>query len=216
MIGERPPQMRDSRVGRLAKALLSGGVARVLSAAITMLSLPLAVRYLGAERYGIWATITTTAVWINLLDLGIANTLTNKISRAYALDDRQYAARYFTNALMLTSALAGLAGVAGACLFARLDWTRVLHLSPAVSSAEVRSTAAAAFALMLLALPCNLVNKLLAGYQELQRSNYAACAGAIAGLCGLGLGVVLRVSMPVLFLMSAARVPDPCEVSTSV
>lgn len=42
----------------------------------------MAVRYLGPERYGVWATVTTTAVWLNLLDLGIANTLTNHISPA--------------------------------------------------------------------------------------------------------------------------------------
>ena len=55
---------------------------------------------------------------------------------------------------------------------------------------------------MLLGLPCNLVSKLLAGYQELHRNNYAICAGAVASLGGLALGIVLRVSMPVLFVMS--------------
>ena len=79
---------------------------------LTLISLPLAVRYLGAERYGVWATITTTVVWINLLDLGIANTLTNNISRAYALDDKASAARYFTNALLLTGGIAGAAAIA--------------------------------------------------------------------------------------------------------
>ncbi|HUK43218.1 MAG TPA: hypothetical protein VLW48_02120, partial [Candidatus Bathyarchaeia archaeon] len=192
-----------SRVARLLRAVLSGGVARVVSSAITLLSLPLAVRYLGAERYGVWATIATTAVWINLLDLGIANTLTNKISQAYARNDKQYAARFFANALVLTAAMAGLAAIAGAWLLRVVNWTRLLNVGPRVNAGEVRHTIAVAMALMLLALPCNLVNKVLAGYQELHRSNYAACAGAVAGLCGLGLGIALRVSMPVLFVLSA-------------
>ena len=68
--------------------MFSGTAREVLSSGLALISLPLAVRYLGAERYGVWATVTTTAVWINLLDLGIANTLTNHISRAYALDDK--------------------------------------------------------------------------------------------------------------------------------
>src|SRR5271166_4774949 len=105
-----------SRGGRILKAVWSGAAARLLSSALTLLSLPLAVRYLGAERYGVWATITTTAVWFNLLDLGIANTLTNHISRAYALNDRHSAARYFTNALVATSGMACLAGIAAALL----------------------------------------------------------------------------------------------------
>ena len=203
--GESPGQQpfQSSRIGRIGRAVLSGGLARVLSSAITLLSLPLAVRYLGGERYGVWATITTTAVWVNLLDLGIANTLTNKISRAYALHDKQYAARYFTNALLLTSVMAGLAGVAGAGLLGAVNWTRLLHMSASVNSTEVRHTMAAAFAIMLLGLPCGLVNKLLAGYQEVHRSNFVACAAAMAGLCGLALGIALRVSMPMLFVLSA-------------
>ncbi len=200
MIGQR---LRESRYGRIVQAVCSGGAARVLSSAITLLSLPLAVRYLGAERYGVWATITTTAVWINLLDLGIANTLTNQISRAYAANDKPYGARYLTNALFLTSSVAILAGAAAALLIPRVDWARLLNVGANVNAAEVRHTVIAAVALMLLALPCNLVSKVLAGYQELHRSNYAAGAGAVAGLGGLALGIALRVSMPLLFVMSA-------------
>src|SRR5271166_1409894 len=92
-----------SRYRPIAQAVWSGAAARILSSAVTLISLPLAVRYLGTERFGVWATITTTVVWINLLDLGIANTLTNHISRAYALEDKTAAARYFTNSLLLTT-----------------------------------------------------------------------------------------------------------------
>jgi O-antigen/teichoic acid export membrane protein len=88
-------ESHSSRYGRMLQAVWTGGTARVLSSTITLFSLPLAVRYLGAERYGVWVTIATTAVWINLLDLGIANTLTNQISRAYALHDEHAAGRAF-------------------------------------------------------------------------------------------------------------------------
>jgi O-antigen/teichoic acid export membrane protein len=198
-----PTKLRTSRYGRIAQAVASGGLARVLSSAIALISLPIAVRYLGAERYGVWATVTTTAVWLNLLDLGIANTLTNHISRAYALNDKRAAARYFTNALFASSGMALTAGIAAAVLIPRIPWMRLLNVNATVSAGEVQRTVEAAIGLMLLALPCNLVSKVLAGYQELHRSNYAACAGGVGSLCGLALGIALRVSMPVLFLMSA-------------
>jgi O-antigen/teichoic acid export membrane protein len=197
------PQAGPSRHRRIVQAVGSGGLSRVVSSLLTLVSLPLAVRYLGPERYGVWATVATTAVWINLLDLGIANTLTNHISRAYALGDRQMAARFFTNALILTGGLAALAGLTSAVVLPRINWARLLNVNATVSAAEVSHTVEAAAALTLLALPCNLVGKVLAGYQELHRSNYAACAGAIAGLAGLALGVALHVSMPMLFILSA-------------
>jgi O-antigen/teichoic acid export membrane protein len=180
----------------------SGAAARLLSATITLVTLPLAVRYLGAERYGVWATITTTVVWINLLDLGIANTLTNSISRAYALDDKASAARYFSNALLVTGTIAAVVGGAFAVVGSRVNWMRIFNVSANVPAAEVRDTVLVAAALMLLGLPCNLGGKLLAGYQELHRNNYAVCAGAVTGVIGLALGITLRVSMPVLVVMS--------------
>ncbi len=120
----RLPKSRD---GRIVKAVSTGAAARLLSAGLTLVSLPLAVRYLGAERYGVWATITTTAVWINLLDLGIANTLTNSISRAYALDDRASAARYFTNALLISGSIAVIVGAVFAVVGSRVDWIQVIQ-----------------------------------------------------------------------------------------
>jgi O-antigen/teichoic acid export membrane protein len=191
-----------SRYGRIAKAVSSGAATRLLSAAITLVSLPLAVRYLGAERYGVWATITTTVVWINLLDLGIANTLTNSISRAYALDDKTSPGRYFTNALLVTGTIAAMVGGAFAVVCSRVNWMSLFNVSANVPAAEVRGTVLVAAALMLLGLPCNLGGKLLAGYQELHRNNYAVCAGAVASVFGLALGIALRVAMPMLFVMS--------------
>jgi O-antigen/teichoic acid export membrane protein len=187
----------------LFHAVLSGAAARLLSSALTLISLPLAVRYLGAERYGVWATITSTVVWINLLDLGIANTLTNHISRAFALGDRAYAARYFTNALALTAGVFAVAGTVFALVFSRIDWLVLFNVSANVRESEVRTTVAVAAVLMLIGLPCNLSGKLLAGYQELHRNNLAMCAGGVASVVGLALGITLRVSMPALFVMSA-------------
>ena len=53
---------RQSRGGRITAAVSSGAAARVLSSLLTLVSLPVAVRYLGAERFGVWATITSTVV----------------------------------------------------------------------------------------------------------------------------------------------------------
>src|SRR5947209_19387603 len=79
--------LRSDRNRRLvhgaSSAVLSKGVL-VLSNAI---SIPIAFRYLGAENFGLWTTISTTLSMLLFLDLGIANSLTNFISEAYARED---------------------------------------------------------------------------------------------------------------------------------
>ena len=196
----------DCRYRRIVKAVSSGAAAKLLTGAVSLFTLPLAVRYLGAQRYGVWATITTTAVWINLLDLGIANTLTNEISRAYALNDKEWARRYFTNALGVTALAAASVALLFACLVRHVNWVELFNVGKEVSATEVERTVIAAVGLTLLALPCNLVSKLLAGYQELHRSSVASGMGAVASLAGLALGIVLHVSMPTLYIMSLGAI----------
>ena len=189
------------RYVRIVKALCSGGAARLLSSLISLLTLPLCVRYLGPERFGVWATVTTTAVWINILDLGIGNTLTNQISRAFALDDKRAALRYFTNAIFLTTGVATVAGIGLAAVFPAINWSRLFNTRGNLP--EVTHTIAMAVTLTLVGLPCNLSSKLLAGYQQLHRYSYASVAGALGSLLGLGVGILLHVRMPTLYLLSA-------------
>ena len=192
-----------SRCGRVAAAASSGVAARILSSFLTLVSLPLALRYLGAERFGIWVTITSTMVILNLLDFGVASTLTNHAAHAFACNDKQYAARYTTNAIALTLSIGLTAAMIFALAWSRINWMALFNVSASALRIEVSHTVAAAAALMLLGLPASLVNRLFAGYQEVHLSNLVIAAGAAANLLGLLLGIALQVSMPVLFVLSA-------------
>ena len=193
---------RSSRGGRIAAAVSSGAAARVLSALATLLALPLAVRYLGAERFGVWATITSTVPFLNLLDLGIAGTLTNYIARSYATGDRRFAAQYTANALALTVTVACLTGVTIAMIWPHIDWSRVFNVPLSVPRSEVNTTVVADIGLVLLALPASLSSKIFAGYQELHVANMIVAVGTLVNLLGLFAGIALRVSMPALFMLA--------------
>lgn len=191
----------DDRHKRIATAMLSGAAARALSSLVALVSLPLAVRYLGAERYGVWATVTSIAVWLNLLDLGIANGLTNLIARAYASDRRADAARAFTSALLLTCGVAFTSVALFVFCWARVNWAAFFHADIRLH-AEIRWTVLIAGLLVLAALPLNLVGKVFAAYQELHRWNQAQGWAALISLGGMASGVVCHASMPMLYLLS--------------
>jgi O-antigen/teichoic acid export membrane protein len=198
---DRLPKLNDGRYRRIVTAIVSGGAARVLSSLLTLISLPLAVRYLGAERYGVWATVASVAIWVNLLDLGIANSLTNLISQAYARQDRTEAARALSNALAVTiGAVLLAAGILGFFL-PHVNWIAVFNASPSLQP-EVRATILVATILMLVGLPLNLAGKAFAGYQELDTYNKTLAIGAVGSVVGLAIGIWLHVSMPTLFLLS--------------
>jgi hypothetical protein len=61
--------------------MLHGGASnfagRGIALLVSAITLPLTIRYLGKLEYGVWITISTSVVMFSVLDLGIANTLTN-------------------------------------------------------------------------------------------------------------------------------------------
>ena len=203
---------KRTRGGRIVAAVSSGVAARILSSLASLISIPLAVRYLGAERFGVWATITSTVVFLNLLDLGIASTLTNQVARSYVLGERESAARYLTNALALTASVACGGGVVVALLWPHIDWRSLFGVAVSVPRGEVNATVRIAATLMLIGLPASLAGRVFAGYQQVHLNNLIIACGTIGNLSGLLLGVGLRVSMPWLFLMSAGC-PTFCNMA---
>jgi O-antigen/teichoic acid export membrane protein len=197
---------RQTRARRIVAAIFSAAGARVLSSLVTLLALPLAVRYLGPERFGLYATVTSTVVFLNLLDLGIASTLTNHIARSYAVGDKTYAARYTGNALTLTCLIAA-ATAAGLCLlWPRFDWSVLFNVRASLARTEVGQTVAAATALILMGLPASLGARIFAGYQQVYMGNVVLAVGTLANLAGLLLGVALHVSMPLLLLLGTGGI----------
>ena len=70
---------------RLRRALLtstSAVIARVISMAGPLITVPLALRYLGHERYGLWMTVTAMVGMFTFADLGLGNGLMTEVSQA--------------------------------------------------------------------------------------------------------------------------------------
>lgn len=176
---------RDRRlVGAVTSAVIGKGVLILVSA----LSIPIAIRSLGPESFGVWSTISTFLAMLLMLDLGVANSLTNFVSEAYARDDHEHASRYSSTALCVTSGMALVLGAVARWMWPHLDWFTIFHLSAKTEVAEVSRAVGFALAIFLLDLPARLAAKILGGYQELWIANIFA---AIGGLCSLLSLVVL-------------------------
>ncbi|MGI4854180.1 MAG: lipopolysaccharide biosynthesis protein, partial [Janthinobacterium lividum] len=182
---EKPARL-DDRLRRVlhggASALASRGVALVCS----LISLPLTTRYLGPERYGIWVTISTTITMLGVLDLGIANSLTNRISQAYAADDAVAAQQHYSSALWMSTGIALLLGLLGFVLWPHLSIPALFHVTNPALARETSLAVAATFVFFLLGFPLNLSHRVLSGYQETQVVNYFMLLSNM-----LGLGVIL-------------------------
>lgn len=79
---------------------------RIFSISITYITIPLTLRYLDNERYGIWQTILTIISWVALTNFGIGNGLRNKITQS--LTEKRYdkLKNYITSAYIYLTVIA--------------------------------------------------------------------------------------------------------------
>ena len=170
---------------------------------VNALSIPITIRYLGTETFGIWTTISTVLAMLLVLDLGVANSLTNFLSEAYARDDRAHASTYATTAFSVMVVFAALLGMCGWLAWPFLHWSSLLHLpGGATEGALVGRAVRAAFLVFLFGLPASLAPKILGGYQELRSANLFQALGSLCNL--LSIVVLVHFHAGLVALVSAS------------
>jgi O-antigen/teichoic acid export membrane protein len=185
----------SARNRRIAEAIFAAALAKGTVLLVSVISVPITVRYLGADRFGLWTTISTTITLLMVLDVGIANTLTNLISAAYAQDNKDLAGHYSATAFWMMVLVTCLLGLTGWVFWPFINWGSVFHLSDPNLQIEASKGVAVAYGVFLLGLPAGLAAKLLGGYQEVRTANFFAAGGSILSLLMIILVVRIHGSL---------------------
>ena len=136
-------------------------IVKGLTILTSFVSVPLTVHYLGAERYGVWLTISSLLLWVALTDFGLAGTaLVNVLSEAVGNDDCEAARHYTASAFWTLVAIALVIGVVSAGVFQIIPWRAVSRVSDATSTHELKVTCALVLGLFVLNLPLSLLRSL--------------------------------------------------------
>jgi len=94
---------------------------------ISLLTVPLSVRYVNPSQYGVWLTLSALFIWFSLFDIGFGNGLKNKLTQAIAENNYPLARIYVSTTYFIVA----LISLGLFCLFLIanhfLDWTRVLN-----------------------------------------------------------------------------------------
>jgi O-antigen/teichoic acid export membrane protein len=196
----------SGRTLRLLTAVRSQVAAKGVLFLVNVVSIPLLIRYLGARDFGVWTIVTTTLTVLFALDFGVANSLTNFISEAYAREDPEHAGRYSTTALGITLTVAAAIGCGAWLSWPYIRWERVFGMTAAGDRELLSRAAAVALGLALMALPARLGAKILGGYQELNTANKFAVVGAVGNLAAILVLVQLHAPLPALIAGSYGAV----------
>ncbi len=111
-------QRRYVRIIQAGVAALAG---RGIALAVSIITVPLTLNYLGSERYGMWITMSTLLIWFQLADIGLGNGLTNTVSEAYGNGQKELAQRHVSNAFWLLCAIAAGLGIVAYAVWLTVD-----------------------------------------------------------------------------------------------
>ena len=95
---------------------------------IGLLLVPLTLRYVDSDTYGIWLAISSMVAWVSFLDIGINNGLKNKLAEALALGDIPLAKRFVSTTYALLSLIFIPLMVLMLVVAPMLDWYALLGL----------------------------------------------------------------------------------------
>ena len=196
----------NERLRLLGWAVITSGLSKSASLLIVIASVRWGVDYLGAERYGLWMTITSLVALLSFADFGMSNSLVSLISEAAGRDDVETMKKIVSNGLFIMIFIALTLAIIFYGTYFFIDWSEVTNVSEPTAILESGPAVAVYVTIFLISLPLSVVQRVQIGLQETWRSNLWTFAGQILALVSLKVIVEFGGGVPYLVL-AVAGVP---------
>lgn len=186
---------------RIVLSAAAGLAARLVSAAVSLLTVPLTIGYLGNERYGIWLTVSSVVAMTSFADLGIGNGLLTKVSEADGKGDQEDLRRFVSSGFFMLLAVASGLSLVTITVAPLVDWAHLLGVNTTLARGEVRPVLLALALNYYLAMPFTVVQRVQLGLQAGYASALWTMAGSILTLVGIVIATFLKAGLVPLVLV---------------
>lgn len=199
-ITQESSQRRDRSI-RLA--VLTSFVSKGGSILLQLLSIPIAIRVLGREEFGLYTTVGLTLSTISMLEVGVGPALTHGLTRAHAATDEIKQRELGSTAFFLMLGMSLLVGLALAVVLWSVPLLSLFGESFAGQEASLRPALWAGLFLFLMYFVLNLTERIREGYLEVASNNLWGATGN--GLAAVAVAVGIWFVPQVWFLVVAVH-----------
>jgi len=163
----------------MRRNVIANAIGGGLSAALNLLLIPIALRQLGLEAYGVIAFLASTQVFLSLFDIGLSPAITWAMASTGDIETQRRSIRGVWSPYVLIGVLLGTAVVLTAPFLAA-SWLQLTELS------RQEATTALSLGGIAVALrwPVSLLSGILAGLQRFDYLNLAKGLHAVASFLG--------------------------------
>lgn len=156
---------------------------------LRLVSIPIAIRVLGMEEFGVYATITMAVALIDTFHVGIGPALTQAISRAAAAGDRDRERAVFVTAFLISSGLTLLIATVLACLLYFLPVETLFGEKFLPYAGPIHRACTIAIIVIAIQLISMVSDKARDGYLETRYNNAWGAGGNFLGAIVLASGI---------------------------
>ena len=131
----------------------------------SFLAIPMMLRYLGQEQFGVWSTLLTVMSWIVFFDLGVGNGLRNKVAEALAKNNKAEAANFIASGYSIVGLISMALWILVTSASFYVPWQIVFN-TQGISEATLRLTVQVAVFFVVLNFWIGLISAILGAIQK--------------------------------------------------
>ncbi|KYP13048.1 oligosaccharide flippase family protein [Flavihumibacter sp. CACIAM 22H1] len=148
---------------------------------ISLLLVPLTIKYVNATQYGIWLALSSIIAWFSFFDIGLGNGLKNKLAEALAKDNKELAKTLVSTTYAILCLLVVAFVVIFLVVHHFVNWSSVLSL-PASMEPELRNLISLVFVLFCLQFVLQTIVVILTAHQQVSTASFLSFLGNLLSL----------------------------------
>ncbi len=169
---------------------------------VMVLSVQLALPYLGVERFGIWMTIASLTALLSFLDLGVGNALTNRVAKLATSLHQKYLACSIGAGLLVLLIAAFVIAIFLNLAAEFFPWQLLLKISDNSIFNETHAAIKVFAILFSINIFTSGINRIFFGLQKGYEANISSVAGSLISLFFIWMAIKLGGGIPVLLFSS--------------
>jgi O-antigen/teichoic acid export membrane protein len=147
------------------KNILASFIIRILSILISLILVPLTIKYINPVQYGIWITLSSIIGWLAYFDIGFGNGLRNRFAESVAKGENNLAKIYVSTTYAVMGGIILILILSILLINPLLNWSKILN-APGDLNPELSKLALFVIAFFLFQLVLQLLSTVLTANQE--------------------------------------------------
>ncbi len=132
---------------------------------LNIIQIPITLKCLGNEVYGVWLTILSVTSWVSIMDIGIGNGMRNKLAEALAVGDKKTSNAYISTAYVVISIISFFVFIILIPLVFFSPWQSFFNIN-SISNSDLQATVFWSVLATLMVFILGLVNQILNAVQQ--------------------------------------------------